>query len=90
MIAHRPEDVTTVVDTAGTGYLAVYPDASTPTDTSAINWYADGQIVANQVTSLVAGPAGSVKSLNVACGGVGGSTHFVLDGFGYYVAAPPA
>jgi hypothetical protein len=73
----------TVVNTNSAGFLAVLQGSGTwgaPTQFSSMNWYENGQIVANSVVSAV-NASGQVK---VHCGGTG-STDFVVDLVGAWV-----
>jgi hypothetical protein len=73
----------TVVNTLGQGFLAVLEGSGTfgvPNAFSSMNWYLNGQILANTVVSAV-NASGQVK---VHCGG-GGQTDFVVDTVGAWV-----
>jgi hypothetical protein len=73
----------TVVNTNSAGFLAVLQGSGTwgaPTQFSSMNWYENGQIVANSVVSAV-NSSGQVK---VHCGGTG-FTDFVVDLVGAWV-----
>jgi hypothetical protein len=71
----------TLDQTAGSGYLVVFPggEVHPVPPTSNINWYGDGQIVANLVVAPMAGEA----DLAVHAGGPG-STHVIVDVLGYF------
>jgi hypothetical protein len=69
----------TVVDTVGSGYLAVNPGGTTAVSASTINWTASGQTLANGVT-LKLNNSRQITVVN----GSGGSTHFIIDVLGYY------
>ena len=69
----------TIVNTVGQGYLSVNPGGNTTVTSSAINWYANGQIVA---CGSVVG-VNAARQVSVIAGG-GGSTDFVIDEVGYY------
>jgi hypothetical protein len=69
----------TVTKTVSTGFLKVYAAGTTAPSTSAINWYASGQTVANQATVAVS--AG--RAISVTAGGH--STQFIVDVVGYLV-----
>lgn len=77
----------TVVNTSTEGFLTLSPTGGSQSDTSAVNWFGDNQILANQLTFAVGGETGGVKSVDVYCGGRGG-TDFIIDAFGYFVGAP--
>ena len=69
----------TIVNTIGQGYLSMNPGGNTTVTSSAVNWYASGQVVAS----------GSVVGVNAArqvtiIAGGGGSTDFLIDVVGYY------
>ncbi len=72
----------TVTETEGAGFLRVFatdPSGTiTPPETSNVNWYTDGQTVANFVLSGV-GPEFGVE---IYCGGTG-RTHVIVDVQGY-------
>jgi hypothetical protein len=69
----------TVTHTVSGGYLKLYA-AGTPTPaTSAINWFASGQTLANQATTAVS----LARSISVTAGG--GSAQFIVDVLGYLV-----
>ena len=73
----------TVVNTNSAGFLAVLQGSGTwgsPTQFSSMNWYENGQILANSVVSAV-NSSGQVK---VHCGGTG-FTDFVVDLVGAWV-----
>jgi hypothetical protein len=81
----------TIVDTQGTGYLAIYnADYDTrPGPFSTINWQGSGKVAAN-FHIMDVGAAG----VKVYCsGGATTSTHFIIDVIGYFyttVGATPA
>ena len=70
----------TVVDTVGSGYLAVNPGGTTIVSASSINWSAAGQILANGISLTL----NSSRQITVIAGGDTGSTHFIIDILGYY------
>ena len=76
----------TVTETEGAGFLRVFatdPSGTiAPPETSNVNWYGDGQTLANFVLSGV-GPEFGVE---IYCGGAG-RTHLIVDVQGY-VAFP--
>jgi len=70
----------TIVDTVGSGFLAVTPGDVSALRASTINWTVTNQTLAN---------AGIVKIdrsgfVRIFCGGPGGSTDFIIDVTGYY------
>lgn len=67
----------TLDNTAGSGFLSLFSAALASTTVSSVNWYQDGQVLANSVTSAVSG-----QSVKVFCGN--GSTNFLIDVLGYY------
>lgn len=69
----------TITDTEGTGYLRVADAVVWPPPTSTINWYADGQTVANLAIVHTHGEGKVVVQL----GGRGGKAHVILDVLGY-------
>lgn len=74
----------TVVDTTGSGYLALFAadqawDPANPFST--MNWFTNGQITANCAMSSIANATGNVK---VRAGGTG-TTNFILDITGVWV-----
>jgi hypothetical protein len=69
----------TVTHTVLTGFLKAYAAGSAAPSTSAINWYATGQTVANQATVGVS----SARSIAVTAGGH--SADFIVDVVGYLV-----
>jgi len=70
----------TVVDTTGSGYLAVNPGGTTVVSASSINWSAAGQILANGISLTL----NSSRQITVIGGGDAGSTQFIIDVLGYY------
>ena len=71
----------TVTTTTGTGFLAIAPGSAVSATTSIVNWKA-GVTVANSST---VGLDGGRQVRVFAAGGVGASTHFVVDVLGYYL-----
>lgn len=69
----------TVVQTEGNGFFRVGGEAEVPPTTSTINWYTDGQIVANMAIVSLPAAAGGV----VIQGGGSGRAHLVLDVLGF-------
>lgn len=70
----------TVARTVGRGYLSVTPAPTPDPPASTINWATDDSVIAN--SSLVA--LGGGTSVSVYCGGIGGSTDFIVDVVGFY------
>lgn len=70
----------TIVNTVGSGFLAVYP-AGGSFGASAINWYANNQVVANGGTVSLGGD----RQMVVLAGGGGGQTDFIVDVTGYFI-----
>lgn len=70
----------TVANTVGAGYLAVNPGGVTAVSASTINWFGNGQVLANGVTLTL----NANREVTVVFGG-GGSTDFALDVSGYYL-----
>lgn len=73
----------TVVNTVGTGFLAVAPGGQPMPATSTINWAAPGQILANGFNVGI-----TANTIGVFAGG-GGSTQFIVDIVGYFTPPPP-
>lgn len=69
----------TVTDTAGLGFLAIYPAGATYPGTSSINWTTTGAVIANSGVSSL-GPSTSV----ILRGGAG-TAHAIIDVTGYIV-----
>ncbi|MCB0915840.1 MAG: hypothetical protein KDC23_09090, partial [Actinobacteria bacterium] len=74
----------TVTETVGAGHLAVGVPGEGNPGTSVINWFANGQNVANSATAAV----NEAREISVFAGG--GPTEFIIDILGYFtpVAAP--
>lgn len=70
----------TVVNTEANGYLVVYGQGRVKPGVSTINWFDDGQILANQVITTT---GESDNDLLVHNGG-SGSTDFIVDVYGYF------
>lgn len=71
----------TIVDTVGPdGYLTVYGQGRARPGVSTINWYTDGQILANMI---VVATGETDNDLLVYNGGAG-STDFIVDVYGYF------
>lgn len=69
----------TVVDTVGSGFLAVTAGSSTEFRASSINWSQSAQILANGQLA----PLDGERRLRIFAGG-GGSAHVLVDVQGYY------
>ncbi len=69
----------TIADTEGSGFVRVADTVVWPPPTSTINWYADGQTVANLAIVHTHGEA----KVAVQLGGRGGKAHVILDVLGY-------
>jgi hypothetical protein len=69
----------TLDQTEGFGFLAVFPSNVPNPGTSAVNWFATGQIVANGGTVTL--PAD--RTVTVLAGGAG-ATQFIVDVTGVY------
>ncbi len=72
----------TATNTISGGYVQVYSGSlATAPETSNLNWYTDGQTVANSVTSAVSGD----RKVKVTTGGPPNSgTDVIIDVFGFY------
>jgi hypothetical protein len=70
----------TVTQTVGAGYLTVWPAGPTMPLSSAINWFGDGQNLANGLTMAIS----DERTLQVHCS-AGASTQLVIDVGGYYL-----
>ena len=69
----------TVDQTEGSGFVSLFPDGVWP-GTSAINWSASNQTIANNATVAVS----STASVKIYCSGTAGSkTHVIIDLLGY-------
>lgn len=69
----------TIINTIGSGFLAVTPAGDATYAASAINWTSSGAALAN--ASIV--NIDSARNITVWAGG-GGGTHFIIDIVGYY------
>jgi hypothetical protein len=69
----------TITHTVTSGFLKLYAAGTAVPATSAINWYASGQTIANQATVGVS----SARAIGVTAGGH--STDFIVDVVGYLV-----
>jgi hypothetical protein len=73
----------TVVNTVGSGFLAVNPGGTVEVSAATVNWFAAGQILNNGV-NLTINPA--TREVTVVAGGSGGAaTDFVIDVTGYFL-----
>lgn len=75
----------TITETAGRGFLAIYPAGTEYGGISTINWLEAGLDLANGGTVALGTspfPPGQ-GSVSVDCGGAG-STHYIIDVTGYY------
>ncbi len=69
----------TVDQTEGSGFISLFPSGTWP-GTSAINWSASNQTIANNATVAVS----STASVKIYCNGTPGSkTHVIIDLLGY-------
>ncbi|MCB0998649.1 MAG: hypothetical protein R2713_18515 [Ilumatobacteraceae bacterium] len=69
-----------VVETVGSGFVAINPGGNAGIAAASINWFATGQILNNgQNLTLDAN-----RQLTIVCGG-GGSTHVIVDVTGYFL-----
>jgi hypothetical protein len=72
----------TVVDTVGSGFLALNPAGDTTVHAATVNWFAGGQILNNGVNLTLGGD----RQLTIVAGGTSGSaTDLVVDVTGYYL-----
>lgn len=72
----------TVVNTVGSGFLAVNPGGNTTVSAATVNWFASGQILNNGVNVTL----NATRDVTVICGGgTGAQTDFVIDATGYYL-----
>jgi hypothetical protein len=71
----------TVTETEGAGFVRLGREAVNPPPTSNVNWFADGQTLANFAFLNVAG------GVTVQVGG-NGRTHILLDVFGFVRGEP--
>ena len=68
----------TVTDTEGAGFFRVGDDFVDPPATSNVNWYGDGQTVANM--AIVSTPSGTGIAVQ---GGGSGRAHLIIDVLGF-------
>lgn len=62
-------------------YLSVASGTATATATSLLNWNLGVTQIANSITV----PISATREIKVFCGDQAGSTHFIVDVFGYYL-----
>lgn len=74
----------TVTETAGSGFVSLYPYGTEFPGVSSINWSASGVTVANNGTVRTGEGWGFGRHVRVLVAG-GGSTHLILDITGYYL-----
>lgn len=72
----------TLIDTTGSGHVAVGPAGADLSGTSTLNWFDSDQRWANAYVSEL----GDGKLDVMASGGVGNSTNLIVDVVGYYLA----
>lgn len=65
----------TVTQTEGAGYFRVAGDVEDPPTTSSINWYTDGQTIANMAIVKVTPPSAGIA----VQGGGAGRAHLIID-----------
>ncbi|MEJ3742818.1 hypothetical protein WEI85_05975 [Actinomycetes bacterium KLBMP 9797] len=71
----------TLAGTISSGWLAAYPAGEYTGGTSTVNWTGPGQTVANSTTVGLSG-----RAVGITTGGTG-STHVIVDLFGYHLSA---
>ncbi len=71
----------TAASPTAANYLSVARGDATATATSALNWDLGVTQIANSITV----PVSADRELKVFCGDQAGSTHFIVDVFGYYL-----
>lgn len=71
----------TAANPTAENFLAVTDGDKTTTETSLLNWGADELQIANSITV----PVNAAREIRVYCGDQNGSTHFIVDVFGYYL-----
>jgi len=71
----------TAAETTGPNFLAVTAGDVTSTETSALNWSNADDQIANGITV----PVDASRQIKVFCGNQTGSTHVIVDVFGYYL-----
>ena len=70
----------TIISLSGAGFLTVNPGGVTAIESSTINWFAAGQVLANGVSLTL----NTNRQLTVVAGGAG-STDFLIDISGYFL-----
>jgi hypothetical protein len=70
----------TVANPTAENFLAVTDGDTTSTQTSVLNWGVGELQIANSITI----PVNDAREIRVYCGDQTGSTHFIVDVFGYY------
>ncbi len=71
----------TAADPTERNFLAVAPGDATTTTTSLLNWNLGVTQIANSITVKL----DADRKIKVFCGDQAGSTHFIVDVFGYYI-----
>ena len=71
----------TAAETTGPNFLAVTAGDVASTETSALNWSTANDQIANGITV----PVDASRQIKVFCGDQTGSTHVIIDVFGYYL-----
>ena len=71
----------TAADPTEQNYLAVAPGDAASTATSLLNWNLGVTQIANSITVKL----DADRKIKVFCGDQAGSTHFIVDVFGYYL-----
>lgn len=69
-----------VVETVGSGFVAINPGGNAGIAAASINWFATGQILNNGQNLTL----DTNRQLTIVCGG-GGSTHVIVDVTGYFL-----
>lgn len=71
----------TVTGTIGSGFISLAPGNASQITSSAINWWADGQTIANGLTLAINAAASEVKAFCRV-----GTAHLIIDVTGYFRA----
>lgn len=71
----------TAANPTAENFLAVTDGDTMTTETSVLNWAPDELQIANSITI----PVNANREIRVYCGDQTGSTHFLVDVFGYYL-----
>lgn len=71
----------TVTETEGAGFFRIADGFEAEPSTSNINWYGDGQTLANMAVVMVTPPSGGIT----VQGGGNGRAHLVIDVLGFVV-----